>query len=314
LFLWPLAARAQQSSMPVIGFLHAGSPEANVTLVQAFREGLAESGYVDGQNAMIQFRWAGGQDPRLAEMAADLVRGRAAVIVTPASTPAALAAKAATNTIPIVFTTGGDPVALGLVRSLNRPGENATGMTFMTVELTAKRLGLLRELVPGGRRLFALVNPRYALADAITKDVQVAGSNFGLDIEILHAATEREIDKAFAVLIDKRADALLVAPDPYFTNRRRQIVTLAIRHAVPAVYAIREFAEAGGLLSYGPSFPDMYRQTGIYTGRILKGEKPADLPIMQPTKFELVVNLTTAKALGVTIPNTLIALADEVIE
>jgi putative ABC transport system substrate-binding protein len=314
LFLWPLAARAQQPSMPVIGFLHAGSPEANVTLVQAFREGLAESGYVDGQNAMIQFRWAGGQDPRLAEMAADLVRGRAAVIVTPASTPAALAAKAATNTIPIVFTTGGDPVALGLVRSLNRPGENATGMTFMTVELTAKRLGLLRELVPGGRRLFALVNPRYALADAITKDVQVAGSNFGLDIEILHAATEREIDKAFAVLIDKRADALLVAPDPYFTNRRRQIVTLAIRHAVPAVYAIREFAEAGGLLSYGPSFPDMYRQTGIYTGRILKGEKPADLPIMQPTKFELVVNLTTAKVLGLTIPNTLIALADEVIE
>jgi putative ABC transport system substrate-binding protein len=187
-------------------------------------------------------------------------------------------------------------------------------MTFMTVELTAKRLGLLRELVPGGRRLFALVNPRYALADAIIKDVQVAGSNFGLDIEILHAATEREIDKAFAVLIDKRADALLIAPDPYFTNRRRQIVTLAIRHAVPAVYAIREFAEAGGLLSYGPSFPDMYRQTGIYTGRILKGEKPADLPIMQPTKFELVVNLTTAKALGVTIPNTLIALADEVIE
>jgi putative ABC transport system substrate-binding protein len=311
---WPLAARAQQPAMPVIGFLHAGSPEANVTLVQAFRDGLGEAGYVDGQNLTIQFRWAAGQDARLPEMAAELVRVRAAVIVTPASTPAALAAKAATNTIPIVFTTGGDPVALGLVGSLNRPGGNATGITFMTVELIAKRLGLLRELVPGGSRLFALVNPHYALADAIAKDVQVAGSSFGLDVEILHATTEREINEAFAVLIDKRADGLLMTSDPFFTNRRRQIVTLATRHAIPAVYVIREFADAGGLLSYGPSFPDMYRQAGIYTGRILKGEKPADLPIMRPTKFELIVNLTTAKVLGISVPNTLLSLADEVIE
>jgi putative ABC transport system substrate-binding protein len=310
---WPFAGRGQQST-PVIGFLHAGSPEANVTLVQAFKDGLGERGYVDGQNVTIQFRWAAGQDARLPEMAADLVHGRAAVIVTPASTPAALAAKAATNSVPIVFTTGGDPVALGLVQSLNRPGGNATGITFMTVELTAKRLGLLRELVPGGRRLFALVNPHYPLADAIAKDVQVAGSSFGLDIGILHAASEREIDKAFAALVDKRADGLLQTPDPFFTNRRRQIVTLAIRHAIPAAYAIREFADAGGLLSYGPSFPDMYRQAGLYTGRILKGEKAADLPIMQPTKFELVVNLTTAKVLGITVPSTLLSLADEVIE
>jgi putative tryptophan/tyrosine transport system substrate-binding protein len=298
----------------VVGFLHAGSPEPNVSFVAAFRAGLGETGYVEGQNLTIEFRWAAGQDARLPEMAADLVRRPAAVIVTPASTPAALAVKAATTTIPIVFTTGGDPVALGLVASLNRPGGNATGVTFMTVELTAKRLGLLRELVPGATRLFALVNPHYALAEAITKDVQAAGSRFGLQVEILHASADREIDAAFATLVQNRADALLLTPDPFFTNRRAQIVTLATRHALPVVAAIREFAEAGGLLSYGPSFRDTYRQAGIYTGRILKGEKPADLPVMQPTKFELVINLTTARALGIAIPNTLLALADEVIE
>jgi putative ABC transport system substrate-binding protein len=310
----PLAARAQQPTMPVVGFLHAGSPEPNVNLVAAFRKGLGEVGYVEGQNLTTEFYWAEGQDARLPEMAADLVRRRVAVIVTPASTPAALAAKAATTTIPIVFTTGGDPVALGLVASLNRPGGNATGITFMTVELTAKRLGLLRELVPGARHFFALVNPNYALANAIIKDVQTARAALGVQVEILHASTDREIDAAFATLVQKRADAPLMAADPFFTNRRAQIVTLATRHALPTASAIREFAEAGGLLSYGPSFRDTYQQAGIYTGRILKGEKPADLPVMQPTRFELVINLTTARALGIAIPNALLALADEVIE
>jgi putative ABC transport system substrate-binding protein len=312
---WPFAARAQQQpAMPVIGFLHAGSPEPNVKLVAAFRKGLGETGYVEGQNLAIEFHWAAGQDARLPEMAADLVHRQVAVIVTPASTPAALAAKAATTTIPIVFSTGGDPVALGLVASLNRPGGNATGITFMTVELTAKRFGLLRELVPGATRFFALANPNYALAESINKDLQAARATLGLEVEILHAGTDREIDAAFATLVQKRADALLIAADPFFTNRRAQIVTLATRHALPTVYAIREFAESGGLLSYGPSFTDNYQQAGIYTGRILKGERPADLPVMQPTKFELVINLTTARALGITVPNTLLALADEVIE
>jgi len=311
--VWPRATRAQQP-MPVIGFLHAGSPEPNVNLVAAFRKGLGETGFVAGQNLAIEFRWAAGQEARLGDMADDLVRRRVAVIVTPASTPAALAARAATTTIPIVFATGGDPVALGLVASLNRPGGNATGMTFMTVELTTKRLGLLRELVPGAARFFALANPHYAFAEAIAKDLEAAGATLGLKIEVVHASTDEEIDKAFATMVRNRADALLLTPDPFFTNRRAQIVTLATRHALPVASAIREFVQAGGLMSYGPSFPDTYLQAGIYTGRILRGDKPADLPVMQPTKFDLVVNLTTARALGLTVPDKLLALADEVIE
>src|SRR5262245_3719282 len=228
-------------------------------------------------------------------MAADLVRRRVAVIVTPASTPAALAAKAATTTIPIVFSTGGDPVALGLVSSLNRPGGNATGVTFMTVELTAKRLALLRELVPGAARFFSLVNPRSAFAEAITKDVEAAGATLGLPIEIVHASTNREIEEAFATMVRNRAEALLMTPDPFLTNRRVQILTWATRHGLPTVSVTREFVEIGSLLSYGPSLPDTYRQAGIYTGRILKGEKPTDLPVAQSTKFEMIINLTTAK-------------------
>jgi len=311
---WPLSARAQQPAIPVVGFLHAGSPEPNVNFVLAFRTGLGKTGYVEGQNLAIEFRWAAGQDARLPEMATDLVRRQVAAIVTPASTPAALAAKAATTTIPIVFTTGGDPISLGLVASLNRPGGNATGVAFMTVELTAKRLSLLHELVPGAARVIALVDPNYALAEAIIKDLQEARATLGLQVEILYAGTAREIDAAFATMVQKRADALLMTASPFFTNRRVQIVTLATRHALPVLYDIREFAEAGGLMSYGPSFRDIYQQAGIYTGRILKGERPADLPVMQPTKFELVINLTTARALGITVPNMLLARADEVIE
>ena len=311
---WPLVARTQQPAIPVVGFLHAGSPEPNVNFVVAFRTGLGKTGYVEGQNLAIEFRWAAGQDARLPEMAADLVRRQVAAIVTPASTPAALAAKAATTTIPIVFTTGGDPISLGLVASLNRPGGNATGVAFMTVELTAKRLSLLHELVPGAARVIALVDPNYALAEAIIKDLQEARATLGLQVEILYAGTAREIDAAFATMVQKRADALLMTASPFFTNRRVQIVTLATRHALPVLYDIREFAEAGGLMSYGPSFRDIYQQAGIYTGRILKGERPADLPVMQPTKFELVINLTTATALGITVPNMLLARADEVIE
>jgi putative tryptophan/tyrosine transport system substrate-binding protein len=311
---WPLTARAQQPAIPVVGFLHAGSPEPNVNFVVAFRTGLGKTGYVEGQNLAIEFRWAAGQDARLPEMAADLVRRQVAAIVTPASTPAALAAKAATTTIPIVFTTGGDPISLGLVASLNRPGGNATGVAFMTVELTAKRFSLLHELVPGAARVIALVDPNYALAEAIIKDLQEARATLGLQVEILYAGTAREIDAAFATMVQKRADALLMTASPFFTNRRVQIVTLATRHALPGLYDIREFAEAGGLMSYGPSFRDIYQQAGIYTGRILKGERPADLPVMQPTKFELVINLTTAGALGITVPNMLLARTDEVIE
>src|SRR5262249_31030422 len=287
----PLHARSSRR-MPLVGLLHDGSDEPNINLVAAFRKGLGEVGFVEGQNLAIEFRWAAGQDARLPDMAADLVRQRVAVIVTPASTPAALAAKAATTTIPIFFSTGGDPVALGLVSSLNRPGGNVTGITFMTVELTAKRLGLLRELVPGATRLFALANPHYAFAEAITKDLEAASATLGLHIEIVHASTDREIDEAFATMVRNRAEGLLMTPDPFFTNRRAQIVTLATRHALPTASAIRN-----GLLSYGPSLPDTYRQAGIYTGRILKGEKPTDLPVTQPTKFELTINLTTARAL-----------------
>jgi ABC-type uncharacterized transport system substrate-binding protein len=311
---WPVVARAQQRPMPVTGYLHSASPELNLNLVGAFHKGLGETGFVEGRNVAIEFRWGAGQDDRLPELAADLIRRRVAVIVTPASTPAALAAKAATATIPIVFATGADPVALGLVKSLNRPGGNATGIGFQTVELTAKRLGLLRELTPQATRFVALVNPNSAFTDAIVKDVQASAAILALPVEIFHAGTIREIDATFTDLVQQPGGALLVSPDPFLTSRRAQIVTLAARNALPVMYNIREYVDAGGLISYGPNFANVYQQTGIYTGRVLKGEKPTDLPVMQPTKFELVINLKTAKALGLEVPPMLLALADEVVE
>jgi putative tryptophan/tyrosine transport system substrate-binding protein len=310
---WPLTARAQRPAVPVIGFLHSGSPEPNVNFVTAFRKGLSEIGYADGRNVAIEFRWAEGRDDRLPELAADLIRRGVAVIATPASTPAALAAKAATTTIPIVFTTGGDPVALGLVASLNRPGGNITGITFMTVELTAKRLGLLHDLVPTARRFAALVNPNSPFIETV-KDLQSAALTLRLQIETLYAGTSREIDAILTKFAQEPGGALLMTPDAFFTNRRAQLVTLAARYALPAIYPIREFTEIGGLMSYGPNFADAYRQAGIYTGRILKGEKPADLPVTQPTTFEFVLNLQTARLLGIAVAPTLLALADEVIE
>jgi putative ABC transport system substrate-binding protein len=311
---WPLAARAQQPAMPVIGFLHSGSPAPNANRVAAFRKGLGEAGYVEGQNVAIEFRWAAGHDDRLPDLAADLIRRRVAVIATPGSTPASLAAKAATATIPIVFLMGGDPVALGLVASLSRPGGNATGVNLQLVEVVAKQLGILRELAPAANRLVALVNPNTAYTDAVVKDLQASALALGVEIEFLRAGTGREIDTAFANLVQKPGGALLVGPDAVFVGRRAQIVTLAARHALPAIYYVRDFAEIGGLMSYGPDVVILYQQTGSYVGRILKGEKPGDLPVVQPTKFELVVNLNTARALGLEVPPTLLVAADEVIE
>jgi putative ABC transport system substrate-binding protein len=311
---WPLAAQAQKPALPVIGYLHSASLERNVNLVAAFRKGLEKAGFVEGRNVQIEFRWAAGQNDRLAELAADLVRRRVTVIATPVNTPATLAAKVATTTIPIVFAIGGDPVALGLVASLNRPGGNATGISFQTVELTAKRLGLLRELAPGATRFVALINPKSGFTDAIVRDLQASAQALGLPVEIVYASTDREIDVAFANLVQKPGGALLVSPDAFYTSRRKKIVTLVASHALPAIYNIREFTDVGGLISYGPNLAVACQQTGIYVGRILKGEKPANLPVMQPTKFELVINLKTAKTLGLTIPSGLLTSADEVIE
>jgi ABC-type uncharacterized transport system substrate-binding protein len=310
----PSVALSQQETRPVIGFLHSSSPETNVKFVAAFLKGLNENGYVEGQNVAIEFRWAAGQVNRLPELAADLVRRRVAVITTPASTPATLAAKAVTTTIPIVFATGADPIALGLVTSLNRPGGNLTGISLQAVELVAKRLGLLRELAPQAKRFVALVNPNTAFTDGVVRDLQESAENLRLSVEILHAATISEIEGVFANLGQNPGSALFVGPDPFFTSRRVQLVTLATRLALPTIYTHRDFVEIGGLASYGPDFVGVYQQTAMYTGRILKGEKPADLPVVQPTKFELAINLMTAKAFGIAVPNTLLALADEVIE
>jgi putative tryptophan/tyrosine transport system substrate-binding protein len=310
---WPLAARAQQAAMPVIGFVEAGSADAFAGQVAAFRKGLAETGYVEGQNVTVEYHWLEGQYDRLPSLLADLVRRRVAVIAM-ANTAAALAAKAATATIPIVFGVGQDPVKLGLVTSLARPGGNATGINFFNQEVDAKRLALLHELVPKAVRVAVLVNPANATAETTLQDVQEAARAIGLQIHVLNASTSREIDGAFANLVRERSDALLVAGDGLFTSRRSQFVTLAARDRIPAAYANRDYVVAGGLMSYGTNSADRYRQIGVYTGNILKGAKPADLPVQQSTRFEFVINLQTAKLLGVDVPETLLATADQVIE
>jgi putative tryptophan/tyrosine transport system substrate-binding protein len=310
---WPLAARAQQPAMPVIGFLSSASPGPYAPFVSAFHKGLKEAGYVEGQNVAIEYHWAEGQYGRLSEMAADLVRRRVAVIAATGSS-AALAAKAATTTLPIVFIVPDDPAKLGLVVSLNRPGGNATGVNFFVAELGSKQLGLLRELVPPAARVGLLVNPGYPLTEFVIKDVTAAASAIGLQVDVVQASDSREIEAAFSTLVRSKADALLVGPDAMLLSRRLQLAILAARHALPAVYNVREYPEAGGLMSYGTSQTEAYRQVGIYTGKILKGANPAELPAIQSTKFELVINLPTARAIGLEIPPTLLARADEVIE
>jgi len=311
---WPLAARAQQPAMPVIGFLSSRSPEDSTHLIPAFAAGLAEGGYVESQNLATEFRWARGRYDLLPAMAAELVSHRVAVLTTAGGEPSALAAKRATSTIPIVFGIGGDPVALGLVESFSRPGRNATGVTLLTNLMEPKRLGLLRELVPGFPLIGVLLNPKFAPASRQLQQVEEAARSIDQRILVANASTDEELEAAFAALTSERVGALLVTADPYFDTRREQIVGLAARYRLPAIYQFREYAVAGGLLSYGVSITDAYRQYGVYTARILKGAKPADLPVLQPTKFETVINLKTAKALGVKISDNLLSLADEVIE
>jgi len=310
---WPLAARAQQPAMPVVGFVNAGSSDARG--LAAFRKGLNEAGYVEGQNVRVEYHWLEGQFDRLPSLMADLVRRRVAVIATPAGNFATLAAKAATTTIPIVFGVGEDPVKLGLVTNLARPDGNTTGISFFTLEVAAKRLGLLHDLVPRAVRIAVLVNPaNVPTAEATLRDMPEAARAIGLQIQFLNASTIREIEAAFANLVRDRADALFVAGDTFFVSRRVQFATLAARYGIPAAYPGREVVEVGGLMSYATDRADMFRQVGVYTGQILKGAKPADLPVLQSTKFELVINLLTARALGIEVPNSIQLLADELIE
>ena len=310
---WPLSARAQQA-MPVIGLLHVGLPEASTNVLTSFHRGLGEIGYVESRNVAIEYRWARNDPDRLPELASDLVRRQVAVIVALQGTAAALAAKAATTAIPIVFGTGADPVQTGLVASLSRPGGNVTGVSSLSGEVVAKRLGFLRELLPRATRFALLINPNESSAETQASAVQVAASTLERQLDVLTASTNREIDRAFASLMQKKAEALLVSGAVLFSERRVQIVTLATRYAVPAIYSARDYAEVGGLMSYGSNFQDAARLVGLYTGRVLKGEKPADLPIQQAAKFELVINLQTARVLDIEVPPTLLAQADELIE
>jgi putative tryptophan/tyrosine transport system substrate-binding protein len=310
---WPLAAWSQQAALPVVGYLNFGSPESDASRLTGLRRGLNQSGYVEGRNLVIEYRWAGNQADRLPALTADLVQLRVAVIVTPGLV-ATLAAKAATTSIPIVFSVGTDPVQLGLVASLNRPGGNLTGFNNVTNELGAKGLALLHELVPGTEMIGFLENPNNLTFELTTRDVLAAASVVGLKVQILKASNDREIDAAFVSLVQARTGALLVGNDVLFNSRIEQVVALAARYAIPTMYSQREFVVAGGLIGYGTSIIEVYRQVGLYTGRILKGEKPANLPVIQATKIELIINLKTTKALGLQIPDRLLALADEVIE
>jgi putative ABC transport system substrate-binding protein len=311
---WPITARAQQPAMPVIGFLNGASQEGYAPSVAAFRQGLNEAGYVEGQNVTIEYRWAEGQYDRLPSLAAELIQQKVSVIAA-TSTPAALAAKAATSTVPIVFTTGGDPIKLGLVASMRRPGGNVTGATQLTVEVGPKRLELARELFPGATTFALLVNPANPVAATVSKDLQAVADTLAVRLHVLHASTEADFEAVFATAAQLRAAALVISTaDPLFNSHAAQLGALALRHSVPAIYQLREFATAGGLMSYGGYTTDTYRLGGVYTGRILKGEKPADLPVVQSTKVELIVNLKTARALGITVPLPLSGRADEVIE
>ena len=310
--VWPLGARAQQSALPVVGFLNSRGPGGNETILGAFRRGLKETGFVEGQNVTIEYRWADNQYDRLPTLAADLVDRQVAVIVS--NGPPIRAAKAATSTIPIVFAVGFDPLTFGLVSSLSRPDGNLTGVSILDVEIGPKRLELLHELIPAAAAVALLVNPTTPAAEAIAIDVQEAARALGLKLHVLHAATDRDLDTVFATLTQLRADALIIGADPFFTSRSRRLGELTAAQRVPAISEFREFAAAGGLISYGTSLADAYRQVGIYTGRILKGERPSDLPVQQATKVELILNLKTAKALGITVPNTLLGRADEIIE
>jgi putative ABC transport system substrate-binding protein len=309
---WPFAARAQQPLMPVVGFLHAGSPGQNIQRLAAYRKGLSDTGFVEGQNVTIEFRWADGHVDRLREMALDLISRQVAVIATPGSTDAALAAKSATTTIPIVFAAGGDVVALGLVASISRPGANVTGATSLNADIAAKRLGLIRQVVPQDARYFALVNPSSVLSGSYLKDLQAGAASLGLHVQIVNAGTDAEIDAALANL--QPGTVLLVSTDAFFFSRHEQIARLAARHRLPAMFDNREYAVTGGLMSYGADFYVVLQLAGVYTGRILKGEKPGDLPVMQSAKYEFVINMNTARALSLSVPPTLLALADEVIE
>jgi putative ABC transport system substrate-binding protein len=312
---WPFAARAQQSVMPVIGYIGTGSPSSDAFRLPSFHRGLGETGYVEGRNVTIEYRWAEGHNDRLPALVGDLVRRQVSVIAVPASTPGALAAKAATTTIPIVFYIGLDPIELGLVASLHRPSGNLTGVTGWNVTVGPKRLELLHEVVPTATTMALLVNPTSRhLADADLKEQQAAARTLGLQLQVLHASTEQGLDAIFAKLVQPRPGGLIIGTDSFFNTRKEQIAALSVQHQVPTVHQYREFARAGGLMSYGTDTSELSRQVGIYTGRILKGDKPADLPVQQATKVEMVINLKTAKALGLTIPPSMLARADEVIE
>jgi putative ABC transport system substrate-binding protein len=311
--VWPLGARAQEPALPVVGFLNSRSPDDTAHLVAAFRRGLSETGYVEGQNVTVEYRWGLGQYDRLPALAAELARRPVTVLASSGGDPAMLAAKAATSTIPIVFV-GADPVQMGLAASYSRPGGNATGISALSDMLGPKRLGLLHELVPQAATIGMLVNPAYDSGAQQTKDLQEAARVIGLQIQVSQASTDSEIDTAFESMAQGRIAALIIGADPFYDTRRDKLVGMAARYSFPAMYQFREYAAAGGLISYGIDLSDAYRQLGVYTGCILKGEKPGDLPVLQPTKFELVINLKTAKALGLTVPPTLLAIADEVIE